>query len=923
MSSVPGDHGVDRLRAAVLDAWRGSPTRLIEDARAEADLATVGYRDRLFTELAANAADAASVAAVRGRMAVWRDGGALHVANTGAPLTADGVASLLALRVSPKSTGTVGRFGVGFAAVVPVADRVEVRSRTAAIVFDRAWTARAITDAGIDADLAGQHPPLLRLAWTVQQAPADGFDTEIVLVPSAGVDLDALVSGIAAQTCDRLLELPALAQIMVDGESITVVRGDGTISFDPSDAPFPGAGAVWREARAGDVRWLSDGRDHPEVLRTPTPTDIEISVPARVIAPLPITPDRRHLMPGVDVGALAPGYVALVRAVAPALRPGLVPRALGRNAVDARLLEAIGAALRTAAWVPPAHGTTDSAPEHTVIIADLSDDLAACLGPVLASLAHPDVSGPAQRSALVSVGARVIGLADIAEALAAVERPAPWWAQLYEALAPLVVTGADVEELGALPVPRADGKRNIGARGLVFTSSGIRAPWAPMIAPDAVHPLLQRLGARPVGPGELLTEAGLEAALVDAAEHGDDAEVVALSEAVLALLAADADAVLAPAASAQLLLPDEAGDLVHVDELLLPEAPLAAVLGDDLPFALVDAELVERHGAATLRRAGAGWGFLTTTADWPTGPDHDLDDEERWWAGLPEPPVAMTAVRDLDLVPDDRWPQALALLAGDPATAPLLADRDGYTAWWLREHARIDGRSLGDYRAPDAEVLVGIVDPLEHPDAAALGGVLLDGVHDADSAALVLVNLGDPRRAVAPGAVVRAHGAVVAAIAQGAVDADALVALLDDPPPARTLYGVVADGVVADGVVADGVVPDGVVVIDEPHYLAVVPASRAVLAGLPVTAASARELAGLLDLPLASEAVTVRVVSAGRATTWDADPAAVAFAAEAGGPLPRGLVMVHDELLVASDGGEHRVRWWVDDAGTTHLSAGD
>ena len=52
--------GTATLRSSTLDAWAASPTRLAEDAAAEADLVTVGYQDRLLTELAANAADAAA-----------------------------------------------------------------------------------------------------------------------------------------------------------------------------------------------------------------------------------------------------------------------------------------------------------------------------------------------------------------------------------------------------------------------------------------------------------------------------------------------------------------------------------------------------------------------------------------------------------------------------------------------------------------------------------------------------------------------------------------------------------------------------------------------------------------------------------------------------------------------------------------------
>src|SRR5690606_33041623 len=93
-----------------------------------------------------NAADAAARAGVPGRLRLslhapsgttGPEGGSwvLRAANTGEPLDAAGVASLVAMRASATGgarTGadgaarTVGRFGVGFAAVRSVADRVRV-----------------------------------------------------------------------------------------------------------------------------------------------------------------------------------------------------------------------------------------------------------------------------------------------------------------------------------------------------------------------------------------------------------------------------------------------------------------------------------------------------------------------------------------------------------------------------------------------------------------------------------------------------------------------------------------------------------------------------------------------------------------------------------------------------------------------------
>src|SRR5574340_901938 len=119
--------GTVELRQATLLAWVASPTRLREDAAAESDLVRAGYRDRLLTELAQNAADAAVRGGVPGELRVWLDADVLHVANSGEPLDVAGVQALAALRASNKVQG-VGRFGVGFTAVRSVSDEVELRS---------------------------------------------------------------------------------------------------------------------------------------------------------------------------------------------------------------------------------------------------------------------------------------------------------------------------------------------------------------------------------------------------------------------------------------------------------------------------------------------------------------------------------------------------------------------------------------------------------------------------------------------------------------------------------------------------------------------------------------------------------------------------------------------------------------------------
>src|SRR5690625_3146295 len=112
-----------QLRRTVLSTWEASPLRFREDANAEDELVRGGYRDRVVVELVQNAADAAFAAGTRGRVLLDLGSGTLVVANTGVAVDADAVASLSSLRASTKrDADTVGRFGVGFAAVLAVSD---------------------------------------------------------------------------------------------------------------------------------------------------------------------------------------------------------------------------------------------------------------------------------------------------------------------------------------------------------------------------------------------------------------------------------------------------------------------------------------------------------------------------------------------------------------------------------------------------------------------------------------------------------------------------------------------------------------------------------------------------------------------------------------------------------------------------------
>ncbi|MCZ9338667.1 molecular chaperone Hsp90, partial [Streptomyces sp. TRM76130] len=137
----------------------------------------------------------------------------------------------------------------------------------------------------------------------------------------------------------------------------------------------------------------------------------------------------------------------------------------------------------------------------------------------------------------------------------------------------------------------------------------------------------------------------------------------------------------------------------------------------------------------------------------------------------PVPPVAteIVAVRDLDLVDDDKWPEALALLSRPPLRDALVQPvrmllPDGthetvrpYTAWWLRGHPVLGGRRPAGLRAAGGDPLLrGLYDEADATGfddeqvLRALGvrtsvAALLD---EPGGAAELLDRLADPERPV-------------------------------------------------------------------------------------------------------------------------------------------------------------------------------
>ncbi|QXG76783.1 hypothetical protein KUM42_04320 [Modestobacter sp. L9-4] len=924
------------LRRRVLAAWTDSPARFREDANAEEDLVRGGYRDRLLVELAQNAADAAARTGVPGHLRLELTGDVLRAGNTGAPLDDDGVQALATLRASAKrdAADAVGRFGVGFAAVLAVSDAPAVVSTGRSVRFSAEDTRAAVAAVpALAAELArrGGAVPVLRLPFDADGAPPAGLATEVVLPLRPG-SADAVRAALHALDAELLLALPALARVdvVVDGATRTLTREDdgGRVRLGDGDRT-----RTWqlvqrtvqlpaelladrpveeRGRRAATLTWAvpldEAGVPAPlpgrQVLHAPTPSDEPLSLPARLVAPFPLGPDRRHVAPGPVTDALvqaaADGYAELLAALpADPVLLRLVPGVgLAAAALDAALCTAVLDRLTATAWLPPADPEERPLrPDRAVALDEATDERVAALVGVLPGLLPAGWSHRRDAPVRAALGVRRAGLADVVEAVRGVRRPGEWWADLYAAL-----DGADREELAALPVPLADGRTAQTPAGVLLADAalpaGRLAPLGLRIADPAVavgpaRRVLERLGARPATAAAVLADPDVRAAVETSLDRADDGEdVEPLAVAVLTLVAAAGPRPGELPWLAELALPDDDGGWAPAGELVLPGSPLADVLA---PGALgtLDPEVATGQDAGALRAVGVLDTFALVTAADPE--ELDVDRAEEWAEavldrlpdGAPPPDwPPLTAVRDLELVRD--WDRALPLLAALPATARADVDLGGtavpgHLRWWLRTSPVLGGTRPDQLRAADGVELQGLYEPVPDLPPAVLellrpAATVADLLADVDDAVELLHRLGDPQRTVGPPVLARVYARLAAAL--DGVDVE---------PPARVR--VAPDRVSAEAVV-----------LDAPWLQPLVDAPLVPAGGAP------EAVADLLDLPLASELEQARVTSrAARTVAWSEVPGARLAATRLGLAELTGSVAVHPTLTVS---GGRSVAWW-------------
>ncbi|MCG8966932.1 sacsin N-terminal ATP-binding-like domain-containing protein [Streptomyces sp. CL12-4] len=1013
MFERPADEGADpfataRLRRGVLDAWATSPARFREDANAEEDLVLGGYRDRLVVELAQNAADAAARAGVPGRFRLTLRDGVLVAANTGAPLDAAGAESLSTLRASAKregGEGAVGRFGVGFAAVLAVTDEPAVVGRHGGVRWSLAEARGLAADTALHSPGLGDeirrrdgHVPLLRLPFPAEGSAPDPYDTAVILPLRDTAAADLAERLLHAVDDALLLALPGLEEVVIEaGDDVRTLRrrtdGALTVVEDSREGT-----TRWRTAAAHgpltpdlladrpveerlrphwSVTWAvpvdADGgparpRTSP-VVHAPTPSDEPLGVPALLIASFPLDSTRRHAAPGPLTDFLtqraADAYAALLAGWRPVAAGiiDLVPGPLGKGELDGALRRAILDRLPRTPFLPPAAGPRGAGdlpepqdaeglpgvpavgdlpeslrPRDAEVVEGAGAETVGVLAEVLPTLLP---GGLERRPELRTLGVARVPLTDAIDRLAGLEKDPAWWRRLYDSLA-----GVDPERLSGLPVPLADGRTTIGPRQVLLPSPDAASLDPEVLTrlglkvahPDAAHPILEKLGALPATPRAVLTTPQVRAAVAASLDdeggmnwEEDALDAEELADTVLGLVRdAGLDAGDEPWLGA-LALPDEDGELSPAGELVFPGGPFAQVMRED-ELAAVDAELAEKWGPEPLAACGVLVTFaLVRATDVVLDPDEleprDGDFAEPDDAGLldavdvwsedvldrfpdsPVPPVAteIVAVRDLDLVDDEQWPRALALLSQPPLRDALVEPvrvllHDGthevvrpYTAWWLRGHPVLGGRRPAGLRAAGGDPLLrGLYDEADATGfedeqvLRALGvrtsvAALLD---EPGGAAELLDRLADPDRPVTAAQLHALYGALAE------LDPEQ-VTLPDD-------LRAVRDGRVEVVDASDAVV------VDSPDLL---PFTSGVPL-LPVRPALAAELAELFQVRRLSESVTGEVHSEG--TEHDVpEPVRVLLGAR----TPASYVE-HEELVV--DGVE--IDWRLTPGGVLHAA---
>ena len=657
--TAPDPFNTGKLRSTTLQIWQDNPARFREDANTEEDYARGYYRDRVVIELAQNAADAAHDSGGSVHFSLHSDtqspsGFSLTVANTGNPLTADGVASLSGLRTSAKrdqgnGSSSIGHFGVGFSAVRAVSDEIIVRSAGGGARFSLARVDAALHELGAGEALAaeiarrGSELPILRLPWPEEGLLSEDVATQITVRlrdAQAVIEVERLLAEIDDEL---LIALPRLEEIRVAirdeeprifaeiDERWIITRREGRVpdelisTLPVEERERAGWAITWASPR-GEVEAASSlleaiARDEQarltrRTLFAPTPTDEPVTVPGFLIVTVPLEPTRRRVRPGpvTDWVLQQAGEVAAEHARALEDPLVLVPIGLPAGEVDAALHASTREALSRATLLRTLDGAAIAPRDATAIVltAGANDSLAGATPVIdrralteLASGLQGIVDVPRHRLAHAdALGVTALNVADVITEIPAGRTPARWH-ETYENLSALSREIGGLGALASMPVPLADGRVVSGARGAFVINDDVPAEilariceWGlRVVAPGAQHGLLESLGATPTYAGQLLDEP-------ETREHLDDSDAILhlVSSAVAHTRQSDIEGPIRPWLP-DLPLPVADGGMVGAGGIALDDSEAVELfLNDEVD--LLDFEEAQKWPAEVWRAVG-------------------------------------------------------------------------------------------------------------------------------------------------------------------------------------------------------------------------------------------------------------------------------------------------------------------------------
>ena len=400
---------IEEKHASRLVAYRSVPADIRDHANREEEVIIGGNANRQVLELVQNGADAildanepTANSQSEARIEVVLGARYLYAANTGSPLSAEGIGALLLGNSSPKRGNDIGRFGIGFKSLLRLGGSLEIFSTNGSIRFDPERCRREIRR---EFNLPDSSPaPGLRLAWPVDRAAAEKEDvcladfswaTTVVRAEIQGPDIHTFMQAELDQfPAQFVLFLPTGIRLGLrcgNGNGTDTIRqlkqeteAGCILLHEGSDAP-----SRWRvfdtqvsmepslKADAGSIHYremvplswaVPLDRKHEEAGRFWAffPTDTPSRVPGILNAPWKIDEGRKNLLAGAWNTAMMQAAADLIVNSLPTLStsddPGRVldafPRQLDRqDEIAAPLVTEVWSRLKSAAIIPDAQGT--------------------------------------------------------------------------------------------------------------------------------------------------------------------------------------------------------------------------------------------------------------------------------------------------------------------------------------------------------------------------------------------------------------------------------------------------------------------------------------------------------------------------------------------------------------------------------------